>query len=73
MSARLHLRPLPGYNDFVPFYARVGDTWTKIDYSQDAAEWMKPLERGQEVDLVEIGAQLVRRRPAADDVHQEGA
>ena len=45
-----------GFNDFTPFYARVGDTWTKIDYSKDAAEWMKPLIRGEEIDLVEIGA-----------------
>ena len=45
-----------GYNDFTPFYARVGDEWTKIDYSQDAAAWMKPLIRGTEIDLVEIGA-----------------
>jgi peptidoglycan/xylan/chitin deacetylase (PgdA/CDA1 family) len=44
------------YNDFEPFYARVGDTWTKIDYSKEASEWMKPLQRGQEIDLVEIGA-----------------
>ncbi len=45
-----------GYNDFEPFYARVGDTWTKIDYSQSADTWMKPLLRGKEIDLVEIGA-----------------
>lgn len=44
------------YNDFTPFYARVGDTWTKVDYSKRAEEWMKPLVRGHEVDLVEIGA-----------------
>jgi peptidoglycan-N-acetylglucosamine deacetylase len=44
------------YHDFLPFYARVGDSWTKIDYSRDAASWMKPLVRGKEVDLVEIGA-----------------
>ena len=43
-------------NDFRPFYARVGDTWTKIDYSQSAETWMKPLVRGEETDLVEIGA-----------------
>ena len=43
-------------NDFHPFYARVGDTWTKIDYSQSAETWMKPLVRGEETDLVEIGA-----------------
>jgi peptidoglycan-N-acetylglucosamine deacetylase len=45
-----------GYNDFVPFYARVGDEWTKIDYSKKAAEWMKPMKHGKPVDLVEIGA-----------------
>jgi peptidoglycan-N-acetylglucosamine deacetylase len=45
-----------GYNDFVPFYARVGDEWTKIDYSKQASEWMKPMKHGKEIDLVEIGA-----------------
>ena len=45
-----------GYNDFTPFYARAGDTWTKVDYAKDADEWMRPLVRGTEVDLVEIGA-----------------
>lgn len=44
------------YNDFTPFYARVGDSWTKIDYSKPAADWMKPVVRGHEVDLVEIAA-----------------
>lgn len=44
------------YHDFLPFYARVGDTWTNVDYSKRAEEWMKPLVRGHEVDLVEIGA-----------------
>ena len=43
-------------NDFHPFYARVGDSWTKIDYARDAEDWMKPLVRGEETDLVEIGA-----------------
>jgi peptidoglycan/xylan/chitin deacetylase (PgdA/CDA1 family) len=42
------------YNDFTPFYARVGDSWTKIDFSKDAASWMKPLVRGHAVDLVEF-------------------
>jgi peptidoglycan/xylan/chitin deacetylase (PgdA/CDA1 family) len=45
-----------GYNDFTPFWARVGDSWTKIDYAKEAGEWMKPLIRGEEIDLVEIGA-----------------
>jgi peptidoglycan/xylan/chitin deacetylase (PgdA/CDA1 family) len=42
------------YNDFTPFYARVGDSWTNIDYNKTAQEWMKPLVRGREVDLVEF-------------------
>lgn len=45
-----------GYHDFLPFYARVGDSWTKVDYSKDAASWMHPLRRGTSVDLVEIAA-----------------
>jgi peptidoglycan/xylan/chitin deacetylase (PgdA/CDA1 family) len=45
-----------GFDDFTPFYARVGDEWTKIDYSKEASEWMKPLVRGKVIDLVEIGA-----------------
>ncbi|HEB7585196.1 TPA: polysaccharide deacetylase [Campylobacter coli] len=44
------------HNDFTPYYVRVGDKWTKIDYSKDAKEWMKPLVRGQETDLIEIPA-----------------
>ncbi len=44
------------YRDFVPFYARVGDSWTNIDFSKQAADWMHPLVHGSEVDLVEIGA-----------------
>ncbi|MPZ48651.1 MAG: polysaccharide deacetylase family protein [Dehalococcoidia bacterium] len=44
------------YRDFVPFYARVGDRWDKVDYSKPAAEWMHPLDHGHEIDLVEIGA-----------------
>ncbi|WP_433221089.1 polysaccharide deacetylase family protein [Microtetraspora malaysiensis] len=42
------------HRDFEPYYVRVGDTWTKIDYAEDARAWMKPLVRGQETDLVEI-------------------
>ena len=44
------------HNDFSPYYVRVGDSWTKIDYAKSAEEWMKPLERGTETDLVEIPA-----------------
>lgn len=42
------------YNDFVPFYARVGDRWINIDYDVPAETWMKPLKRGKEIDLVEF-------------------
>ncbi len=44
------------YRDFQPFYARFGDEWNVIDYSVGAKEWMKPLKRGAEIDLVDIGA-----------------
>jgi hypothetical protein len=33
---------------------RVGDKWTLIDYSKKPEEWMKPLQRGTETDLIEI-------------------
>ncbi|MBA2794756.1 MAG: polysaccharide deacetylase [Thermoleophilaceae bacterium] len=44
------------HDDVHPYYVRVGDSWTKIDYSKSAGEWMKPLERGKETDLIEIPA-----------------
>ena len=44
------------HDDFHPYYVRVGDAWTKIDYRKPAEEWMKPLVRGEETDLVEIPA-----------------
>lgn len=44
------------HNDFHPYYVRVGDSWTRIDYTQKAESWMKPLERGEETDLIEIPA-----------------
>jgi peptidoglycan/xylan/chitin deacetylase (PgdA/CDA1 family) len=43
-------------NDFHPFYVRVGDSWTKIDYSKHPSSWMKPLKRGRETDLIDIPA-----------------
>jgi peptidoglycan/xylan/chitin deacetylase (PgdA/CDA1 family) len=44
------------HRDFEPYYVRVGDSWTKIDYTKPAESWMKPLVRGEETDLVEIPA-----------------
>lgn len=45
-----------GYDDFLPYYARAGDRWTRIDYGQPASAWMHPLHRGRSVDLVEFSA-----------------
>ena len=44
------------HNDFHPYYVRVGDQWTRIDYALPARQWMKPLVRGEETDLIEIPA-----------------
>lgn len=44
------------HNDFHPYYVRVGDSWTNIDYSKHPDHWMKPLQRGKETKLVEIPA-----------------
>jgi peptidoglycan/xylan/chitin deacetylase (PgdA/CDA1 family) len=46
------------HNDFHPYYATVGDSWTKIDYGKHPDHWMKPLKRGKETDLIEIPASL---------------
>ncbi len=42
------------HHDAQPYYVRTGDTWTRLDYSKSADEWMKPLVRGTETSLVEI-------------------
>ena len=44
------------HDDFHPYRVRVGDRWTKIDYSGRPADWMKPLQRGKETPLIEIPA-----------------
>src|SRR2546428_6296346 len=44
------------HKDFHPYYVRVGDGWTKIDYSKHPSAWMTPLKRGVESDLIEIPA-----------------
>lgn len=43
-----------GHNDFHPYYARVGEQWTRVDYSKPAEQWMRPLRRGRPIPLVEI-------------------
>lgn len=42
------------HDDFHPYYVRVGDEWTPIDYSKPAETWMVPFTKGEETDLVEI-------------------
>jgi peptidoglycan-N-acetylglucosamine deacetylase len=45
------------HDDFHPYYVRVGDSWTKIDYGAESANaWMKPLRRGRVTPLIEIPA-----------------
>ncbi len=44
------------HHDFQPHFVRVGDSWTKIDYSKQPSAWMKPLVRGRETGLIEIPA-----------------
>ncbi|MHA6799863.1 polysaccharide deacetylase family protein [Bounagaea algeriensis] len=44
------------HHDFLPYRVRVGDSWTPIDYSRPASEWMHPLRRGAESELIEIPA-----------------
>ncbi len=44
------------HHDFQPYYVRVGDSWTKIDYARKPSDWMVPLKRGTETDLIEIPA-----------------
>lgn len=75
------------HEDCQMYWLRTGDTWTKINYTKKAEEWMKPLVKGEETGLVEIPGrsvatqvrdrfrtnvvQLVHRRLAAYDVYQE--
>jgi peptidoglycan-N-acetylglucosamine deacetylase len=44
------------HHDCIPYYVRVGDSWTPIDYSKPASSWMKPYAKGKETGLVEIPA-----------------
>jgi peptidoglycan/xylan/chitin deacetylase (PgdA/CDA1 family) len=50
------------HNDFQPYYVRSGDRWTNIDYSKHPDEWMRPLVRGKETDLIEIPANWYSKR-----------
>lgn len=42
-------------HDCLPYWFRDGDSWTKVDYSKPAEEWMKPFEFGKKMrNVVEI-------------------
>ena len=61
------------HKDFEPYYVRVGDSWTKIDYSKQrgGVDGAAAARRGDGPDR--DPGELVPGRPAADDVHQDGA
>ena len=42
------------HDGFHPYYVRVGDRWTPIDYAQPADTWVKPFEKGNETVLIEV-------------------
>jgi peptidoglycan/xylan/chitin deacetylase (PgdA/CDA1 family) len=44
------------HDEFTPYYVRVGDRWTKIDYAGQPSDWMVPLVRGTPTRLIEIPA-----------------
>jgi peptidoglycan/xylan/chitin deacetylase (PgdA/CDA1 family) len=44
------------HSDSHLYWLPKGDSWTKIDYTQPASTWMKPLVRGQPTGIVEIPA-----------------
>ena len=44
------------HRDFEAYYVRTGDKWYPIDYTQEPEIWMKPMEFGEETDLIEIPA-----------------
>ena len=56
------------HKDFTPYYVRVGDRWTKIDYDKPAEEWIRRAPRGDQPGR--DAGELVPRRPATDNVRQ---
>lgn len=42
------------HQDCQMYWLNTGDSWTKIDYTKKAEDWMKPLVRGQPTGMVEI-------------------
>ena len=57
MSADLNGIPADhsfSHHDCLPYYLRIGDSWTPIDYDKHPSHWMKPLEPGTQTGFVEI-------------------
>ena len=44
------------HDDHTPYYAPVGERWTKIDFDQPADAWMKPYQPGTPSQLIELPA-----------------
>lgn len=44
------------HHDCQPYYLRIGDKWTPIDYKKHPDEWMTPLQAGERTGLVELPA-----------------
>lgn len=45
------------HDDHTPYYVRVGDSYTKIDYGKPAGHWMKPFIPGNKItSLIELPA-----------------
>ena len=34
------------HSDFEPYWMRINEEWTLIDYSKPAKSWMKPMKKG---------------------------
>ena len=61
------------HNDFTPYCVRVGDSWTKIDFSEEARHMDETAPEGPGNGPNRDPRQLVSRRLAANDVHKKGA
>ncbi len=40
--------------DFTPYWMRINESWTLIDYSKPAKSWMKPMKKGSTFPIVQI-------------------
>ena len=57
--------------DCFPYYLRTGDSWTKIDYTKNAADWMKPWIAGERSRHCRNSSQLALGRRTTHDVRQD--